>query len=75
MHLKCFMLLLLSPLLLSGCARVVYEEVLIPTKCNVAKRERPSKSGKVSVDVKAIFAYTQALERDLKMCRGDKEIQ
>lgn len=66
MHFKCFMLLLLSALLLSGRARVVYEEVLIPTKCNVAKRERPSKSGKVSVDVKAIFAYTQALERDLK---------
>lgn len=72
MHLKCFMLLLLSALLLSGCARIEYVEVLVPQKCSVAKRERPSKSGKVSVDVKAIFAYTQALERDLKMCRGDK---
>lgn len=72
MHLKCFMLLLLSALLLSGCARVEYVEVLIPTKCNVAKRERPKRSGKVNKDVIAIFAYTQALEQDLKMCRGEK---
>lgn len=72
MPLKCFMLLLLNILLLSGCARVVYKEVLIPTKCDVANRVRPPQSGKVSVDVKAIFAYTQALEQDLKMCRGTR---
>lgn len=72
MHLKCFMLLLLSAFLLSGCARVEYVEVLIPTQCGVAKRERPKQSGRVNKDVIAIFAYAQSLEQDLKICRGER---
>lgn len=74
MRLIFFMLPLLSLVLFSGCAlqSVKTTEVLIPTQCGVAKRERPSKSGKVNKDVIAIFAYTQSLEQDLKICRGER---
>ncbi len=65
--------LFLLPLsLLCGCARVEYVEVLVPQKCNVAKRERPKQSFDMGKDVKNVLIYTQMLEVDIKKCRGEK---
>lgn len=74
MRLLFFMLPLLSLVLFCGCGLqpVKTTEVLIPTQCGVAKRERPKQSGRVNKDVIAIFAYAQSLEQDLKICRGER---
>lgn len=53
MRLLFFTLPLLSLILFSGCGlkHRGTTEVLIPTQCGVAKRERPKRSGKVNKEI------------------------
>lgn len=68
--LVCFIVLAMG---LSGCAKqVVYKEVLIPTKCDVKKRDKPSKGGSSTYFLRDLLIYTEGLERDLEYCRGEK---
>lgn len=55
---------------ISGCTKT--QQVFIPTACEIPKRERPQKSGDMLEDLKAIFIYSELLERDLEFCRGVK---
>lgn len=64
----------LIPLILfSACASpsVAYKEVLIPTMCDIPKKQRPLQSKDIFKDIKAILIYTELIESDLEFCRGE----
>lgn len=62
-------------LLLTGCAfkeRIVYQDVLVPTKCKVKETKRPVKHENETelTYLKKILIYTEVLEKDLRYCTG-----
>ncbi|AFI03863.1 hypothetical protein [Helicobacter cetorum] len=60
-------------LFMSGCAkRVVYQKVLVPTKCNISLPLRPSKELDTLEYLKALLVYTEVLENDLKFCNSNE---
>ncbi len=55
-----------------GCAaKTEYKEVLIPQKCEVTKKIRPIYKGEVVEDLRQTLVYTELLEADLQICRGE----
>ncbi|TLD79865.1 hypothetical protein LS68_009265 [Helicobacter sp. MIT 05-5293] len=64
---------LVIALVFSACAepRVVYKEVLIPTKCDIPKRQRPKKQDNIIAYLKEVLMYSEGLEKDLSFCRGE----
>lgn len=69
-HLVVFAVLLLMIFLLSGCSGG-YKEVLIPTKCEIPKRDKPIQKGSELEQLKSVLIYTEGLERDLNFCRSE----
>ena len=69
-----FAILALLALVAFGCAspKTQIKEVLIPQKCEVSKKYRPAKSGEVVQDLQNALVYTELLEADLRICRGEK---
>ncbi|MDO7253893.1 hypothetical protein [Helicobacter cappadocius] len=62
--------ILLTLLCFSGC--IEYQKVLVPTSCDVPKRDKPSQSGDLLKDLRAILIYSEFIEQDLEFCRGRK---
>lgn len=61
----CFLMLIL----LSGCSqRVIYKDVLVPTKCDVEMPKRPILSGDVLLDIKEALKHSEILESNLRFC-------
>ena len=55
-----------------GCAeKIEYKEVLIPQKCEVSAKIRPIYKGEVVEDLRQTLVYTELLEQDLQICRGE----
>lgn len=50
-----------------------YEQVFIPSACDVPKREKPKKTGVLIEDIRAILIYDEIISKDLSFCRGEKE--
>lgn len=67
---------ILTSLIFVGCSfkevEVEYRNVYIPVRCDVPKRERPKKSNSIAENFKRILIYTEILEKDLKVCRGEE---
>lgn len=57
-----------------GCAspKTQIKEVLVPQKCEVTRKYRPQKSGEAVQDLQNALVYTELLEADLRVCRGEK---
>ncbi|WP_382262487.1 hypothetical protein [Helicobacter baculiformis] len=61
--------------LLSGCApRVVYKNVYVPTRCNLPMPARPHQDLGTLEYLKALLIYTESLERDLRFCTQDRNL-
>lgn len=60
---------------LSACAQkqVIYKEVKVPIKCDIPKREKPSKKSNNILYLKEVLIYAELLEKDLDFCRGEGE--
>lgn len=72
MRLMFFITILLS-LVLASCStkrQIEYRQVLVPVKCEIPDRQRPSRQSDVLETLKAILIYTNLLEKDLKICKG-----
>lgn len=60
-------------IVLSACAeKIVYKEVLVPQICPVSEKTRPIYSKDIQKDLSNVLIYTELLEADLKVCRGQK---
>lgn len=56
-------------LFLAGCSqKVVYKEVLVPTKCDIEMPKSPHLSGDVLLDSKAALKHSEILESSLRFC-------
>lgn len=62
--------LALSLLLISCTNRVVYKEVLVPTKCDIDMPSRPILSGDLVKDYVKAMQHSEVLENGLKFCIG-----
>ncbi len=63
----------LALIALSGCAsKTQIKEVLVPQKCEVSPKFRPAKSGEAVKDLQNALVYTELLEADLRVCRGER---
>ena len=72
--LQLFFLAMLAGFVLVGCAsKSCLEEVYLPQKCAVSKKPRPLYTGLVVQDLKQALIYTELLEQDLALCRGEKK--
>lgn len=73
-----FQMLILAALVLiafSGCSeKIAYKEVYLPQKCELTPKARPLKTDKVTQDLKQALVYTELLEQDLAICRGEKGV-
>lgn len=70
-----YLFFILIPLSFISCARDVeirYKEVLIPSKCEVVKRHRPSQSSSVVEQIARLLGYIELLEKDIEICRGEE---
>lgn len=57
---------------LQGCAkRVIYKDVYIPTKCDIAMPVKPILKGDLLIDIAQSLEYSEILERDLIFCIGN----
>lgn len=66
--------ILILPIFLSSCYGMKeYEQVFIPSACDVPKREKPKKTGVLIEDIRAILIYDEIISKDLSFCRGEKE--
>ena len=63
-------ILFLALFTLHGCSEpsVIYKEKLVPIKCKIDKTPKPTKTGKLSIDVRNIYIYTEILEKDIETC-------
>lgn len=69
-------LLTLALIAFVGCSQKgIINEVYIPQKCEVTKKVRPLKTGQLVQDFKQTLIYTELLEQDLAVCRGEKGIE
>lgn len=60
-------------IVLCACSeRIVYKDVLIPTKCDVAERKKPRYTSDFLQDLNATLIYSEGLKRDVDYCRGVK---
>lgn len=60
-------------LLFCACSeKIVYKEVLIPTKCDIKERKQPRFSGEFLTDFKNVLVYSEGLKKDVDFCRGVK---
>ena len=67
-------LLTLALIAFVGCSQKgVINEVYIPQKCEVSKKPRPLYTGILVQDLKQTLIYTELLEQDLALCRGEKK--
>lgn len=60
-------------LLFVACSeKIVYKDVLIPIKCDVAVRKKPilSQDSSPALNVRKVLIYTEGLENDLNYCKG-----
>lgn len=71
MRIKSYLILLIS-LILTGCAskdKIVYKDILIPTKCTVKMPLKPANSGDFESH-KNLMIYYRECENALKFCLG-----
>lgn len=67
-------LLTLALIAFVGCSQKgVINKVYVPQKCEVSKKPRPLYTGLVVQDLKQTLIYTELLEQDLALCRGEKK--
>lgn len=60
-------------LAISGCAtQTKYQQVFIPSPCEIQEREKPQRSGDIIRDLKAVLIYSELIKKDLDFCRGVK---
>jgi len=50
--------------------RVIYQDVYIPVKCEIASPERPVFAGQAAVMVADLITYARELESVIKICAG-----
>ncbi|WP_394908909.1 hypothetical protein [uncultured Helicobacter sp.] len=55
-------------LLTAGCARNVYKEVYVPTKCQITPTPKPTYTGKLEKDLQNILIYDEVIQKDLEFC-------
>ena len=71
-------ILLTLPLFFLGCSveKIVYKEVLIPTKCEIPEREKPKRENYIDyTEFQAYLrAYYKNIESDLYFCRTGKRL-
>lgn len=58
---------------LQGCARVVYKDVYVPVKCDIAMPQKPILSGNLVSDYTSALAHSEELEKDLEFCIKGQE--
>lgn len=71
MRIKSYLILLIS-LILTGCAskpKIVYKEILIPTKCTAKMPLKPANNGDFESHKKKMIYYMEC-ENALKFCLG-----
>ncbi|WP_180762724.1 hypothetical protein [Helicobacter sp. 12S02232-10] len=49
-----------------------YQQVFIPSPCEIKEREKPQRSGDIIKDLKAVLIYSELIKKDLDFCRGGK---
>lgn len=65
-------LFLIMILTMIGCAKkVVYKEVLVPTKCDIQIPQEPTLNGDVLHDLAESLAHSEKLENSLRFCIGE----
>ena len=71
--------LCITSFILSGCVgqKIVYKEILIPTKCEVPEREKPKRENYADFTDFQVFlrAYYKNIESDLYFCRTGKRLE